>query len=112
CGHEPVAVLFSDVILSDVVRILAFDLVNDERSFNDAVFDGLGQRIVANDPWEIGAVLIFRCGRKIEPKGKAGGQSFVDGGESFVPLEVLIVNVMSLVIEDDEVRKTFDAFKH
>ena len=81
-GMNPVAVLLTDVLSGDVVRVVRWlcRVVlpgDDERCLNDAILDRLGQRIVTHCPREVHTALVFGSGGEVEPERQPVWQGLV-----------------------------------
>ena len=77
---DPERVLLSHVLAGDAVGVLTGTLGvvllgDDDGRLDDAVFDGLGQRIIDDGPRIVHAVLLLGGGGEIEPERQPFGES-------------------------------------
>ena len=87
-------------------------LGDDQRRLDDAVLHRLGERVVADRPGEVHAVLVLGRGGEVEPERETLGQRAVDGEQRLAPGEVLVVDVVRLVVEHHEVLERLDPLQH
>ena len=111
---QPVAVLLGHILLGNVVRIflgliLVRFLGDDERYLDNAIFNGLRQRVVHDRPREVQAFLVPRRCREVQPSSDAFRQHLVDRQQRLAPCQVLPVNVMRLIVDDHDVLERFYA---
>ena len=88
-------------------------LGDDERRFDDAILNGLRERVVADCPWE----STCRSGpsgvaEKSSQSASPCGSARWIGEQRLAPGEVLVVDVVSLVIEHDQVFERLHSFQH
>ena len=104
-------------------RVAELDLraghLADHGRLDDAVGDGLGERIVDDHVTEDAALLVLRGRGVVELRddagsrilGRARAQFVVDALDRLVPLELLVVDVVGLVVEDHHAAAVGDALE-
>src|SRR6266487_1493772 len=87
-----------------------------EWRFDDSVLHCLRQRVVHNDPGEIGPILILRRCAEVKPCDEASAslasQLLVQGGKRFAPPECLVMDVMPFIVQDHQVLNALHSIQH